>query len=450
MNSVIPRLLLALLLFMPVAVIIYMFSPSNRHDMGREPFQAEVDLRGALPVFPGAEGFGTDTPAGRGGRVIRVTTLDATGPGSLQEAIQMPGPRTIVFEVGGIIETHHLLVVTEPFVTIAGQTAPPPGITIAGAGIDVVTHDVLIQHLRLRVGDHPNGPDPDSRDGIGVHQGGQRVVIDRCSIAWAIDEGTSTWGRNLHDITFSNCIIAENLSRSLHSKVEHSKGLLIGDNTRRISVLNNLFAHNMRRNPLIKGNVSALVANNYIHNPGRDAIRWSDPERSGPSISTVLNNVMAPGPDSGRFVRMISRDMRLSRGTRIHEANNRVRLNGGYFLPTRGIFVSGLLVDVPMVTLAPLTLIPPEEVMERVLDTAGAWASARDEVDLRVVESVRNAAGAIIDSPSEVGGLPMVMPVRRELDIPANPNEDSNGNGYTNLEEWLHEFAAVAEGRGPR
>jgi len=448
MKSFLPRLVLGLLLLMPVVVVVFMLGPATRRDAGVEPFQAAVDLRNGLPVFPGAEGFGSDTPAGRGGQVIRVTTLDALGPGSLQEAIQTPGPRTIVFEVGGIIETRHLLVVTEPFVTIAGQTAPPPGITIAGAGIDIVTHDVLIQHLRLRVGDHPEGPDPDSRDGFGVHQGGARVVIDRCSIAWAIDEGTSTWGRQLHDITYSNCIIAENLSRSLHSKGEHSKGLLIGDNTRRIAVLNNLFAHNMRRNPLIKGNVSALVANNLIYNPGRDAIRWSDPERSGATLSSVWNNVLMPGPDSGRFLRMISRDLRLSRGTRIHQADNRVSIDGNYYEATRGVFISGLLLDVPTVTLQPLTLLPPEEVPEAVLATAGAWAANRDAVDERIIASVRNGTGAIIDSPTEVGGLPLVAPVTRPLQLPDNPQEDSNGNGYTNLEEWLHELAAQAEGRG--
>lgn len=432
---------------MPLIVVVYMLGPGTRRDLDQAPFEAKVDLGEALPVFPGAEGFGTGTPAGRGGAIIRVTTLDALGPGSLQEAIQTPGPRTIVFEVGGVIETHHLLVVTEPFVTIAGQTAPPPGITIAGAGIDIVTNDVLIQHLRLRVGDHPDGPDPDSRDGIAVHQGGQRVVIDRCSIAWAIDEGTSTWGRNLHDITFSNCIIAENLSRSLHSKGEHSKGLLIGDNTRRIAVLNNLFAHNMRRNPLIKGNCSALVVNNLIYNPGRDAIRWSDPERSGATISSVWGNVMMPGPDSGRFVRMISRDLRLSQGTRIHTEDNRVRIDGNYYDPTPGVFVGGLRLEQPMVTLEPLTRRPAEEVAEHVLAAAGAWASARDAIDERVVVSVREGLGAIIDTPEEVGGLPPIEPVHRPLDIPANPHEDSNGNGYTNLEEWLHGLAAIAEGR---
>ncbi|MCA9771203.1 MAG: hypothetical protein KC466_02265, partial [Myxococcales bacterium] len=91
---------------------------------------AARDLTASLPVFPGAEGYGTDTPAGRGGVVIRVTTLAAEGPGSLREAAATPGPRAIVFEVGGAIALTEDIVVSRPYVTIAGQTAPSPGVTL--------------------------------------------------------------------------------------------------------------------------------------------------------------------------------------------------------------------------------------------------------------------------------------------------------------------------------
>lgn len=443
------RVVLVLLLALPFVAAVLIFIGNAQRHADTKPFDAHRDLSSALPVFPGAEGFGTDTPAGRGGAILRVTTLAGEGPGSLRAAIETPGPRTIVFEVAGIIESPHLHVIAEPFVTIAGQTAPPPGITIAGTGIDIVAHDVLIQHLRLRVGDDPEGPHPDSRDGIGVHQGGRRVVIDHCSIAWAIDEGTSTWGTNLEDITFSNCIIAENLSRSLHSKGEHSKGLLIGDNTRRIAVLNNLFAHNMRRNPLVKGNVSLLVANNLIYNPGKDAIRWSDPERSGPSVSAVLNNLVIPGPDTSGWLAVFSRDFRLSRDTRIFARDNAIEMNEAPRAMGPGATLAGVLVDEPPVTLEPLTLIAIEELEEHILASAGAWSAARDAVDARIVASVRERAGGIIDSPDEVGGMPAVAPVFHELALPADPHGDANGNGYTNLEEWLHALAARAEGQIP-
>src|SRR5690606_6707929 len=120
------------------------------------------------PVLPGLTGFGITTPAGRGGEVLRVTNLNASGPGSLRAAIETPGPRVIVFEVSGTISLTKNLYVREPFVTIAGQTAPSPGITIRGAGLFVLTHDVLVQHLRIRPGDALDGPRMDNRDAVAI------------------------------------------------------------------------------------------------------------------------------------------------------------------------------------------------------------------------------------------------------------------------------------------
>src|SRR5687768_8585106 len=106
-----------------------------------DPDDAHRDLSEALPVFPGAEAFGTDTPAGRGGEIVLVQNLDADGPGSLQDALDREGPRTILFEVAGVVELVEPIRVDRPFVTIAGQTAPSPGITLSGAGLLVTTHD---------------------------------------------------------------------------------------------------------------------------------------------------------------------------------------------------------------------------------------------------------------------------------------------------------------------
>lgn len=100
---------------------------------------AHRDLRGALAVFPGAEGFGTDTAAGRGGRILVVDTLADSGPGSLRDALAAAGPRTVVFAVGGVIDTSRNFEIVEPFVTVAGQSAPSPGITVSGAGLSVRT-----------------------------------------------------------------------------------------------------------------------------------------------------------------------------------------------------------------------------------------------------------------------------------------------------------------------
>lgn len=429
-----------------------------------EPFDADRDLSGELPVFPGAEGFGTDTPAGRGGAVVIVTSLADSGPGTLREALEEgEGPRTVVFEVGGVIDLEREIAIRAPFVTVAGQTAPAPGITLIGAGIDVMTHDVLIQHIAARPGDREEGPKPENRDGISV-VGDRRgeievynVVIDHCSFSWAIDEVASTWYTNVHDITFSNCIIAEGLSESLHPENEHSKGLLIGDHSRRVAILGNLFAHNMRRSPLLKGDTSSIVAGNLIYNPGTAAIDFSDRERSGPARATIVANVLIRGADTSEWMSMISLATRVYDTMQIYYDANVELVGEGpteaqadaesiratdppssmpAFEPEARLLE--VTVNDPPVTLAPLTVPTPAEVYEAVLTNAGSTPWQRSSVDQRIVDSVRERTGTIIDSQSEVGGFPDDEQASHTLAIPEDPNSDDDEDGYTNLEEWIH------------
>lgn len=111
----------------------------------------------ALPAFPGAEGFGSDTIGGRGGQVIHVTTLldngDNNSPlsGSLREAVRTLGPRIVVFDVSGTIYLESQLVIAAPYITIAGQTSPG-GIATAGHPIAIWTNDVIMRHMRIRTG----------------------------------------------------------------------------------------------------------------------------------------------------------------------------------------------------------------------------------------------------------------------------------------------------------
>ena len=205
-------------------------------------------------VFPGARGFGVHTPAGRGGKVIRVTNLNSEGSGSFRAALEQEGARIVVFEVGGVINlAKNDLLVIEPFLTVAGQTAPSPGITLIRGGLGIESHDVLIQHLRVRPGDagepKKSGWEPDGITATGASA--YNIVIDHCSISWAVDENLSASGPRLeghaatsHNITFSHCIIAEGLNDSSHAKGPHSKGSLIHEHCTNIAVIGNLYAHN--------------------------------------------------------------------------------------------------------------------------------------------------------------------------------------------------------------
>src|SRR5215467_7073749 len=109
-----------------------------------------ADETPAIPAFPGAEGFGWHAVGGRGGTVYEVTNLDDSGPGSLRDAVNQPH-RTIVFRVSGTIDLQSQLVIREPFITIAGQTAPGDGICLRYYSFELQTHDCIVRYLRSRL-----------------------------------------------------------------------------------------------------------------------------------------------------------------------------------------------------------------------------------------------------------------------------------------------------------
>ncbi len=223
---------------------------------------------GELPAFPGAEGFGTRTPGGRGGKVYTVSNLNDSGPGSLREACEAEGPRIIVFAVDGYISLASDINVNHPYCTIAGQTAPGGGICLRAGGLNVLTHDVVIRHVRFRMGRLDGSPDSGFRDGFRMHGTPPRynVVLDHCSITWAMSRNIITWG-GAHDITVQWCIIAEPLyDPGPTDRGLVGMGFLIGDNSEGISVHHTLFAHNYQRNPRLKHGVRADLVNNVVYN----------------------------------------------------------------------------------------------------------------------------------------------------------------------------------------
>src|SRR5256885_10648549 len=138
----------------------------------------------AVPAFPGAEGFGANTPGGRGGKVMLVTNLNDSGPGSLRAACDAEGPRLIVFRVAGIIDLKREIKINNPYLTLAGQTAPGDGICLRNYELETRTHDVIIRYLRSR----PGIASGKEEDAIGVGSGSYNVILDHCSATWAVDE----------------------------------------------------------------------------------------------------------------------------------------------------------------------------------------------------------------------------------------------------------------------
>jgi hypothetical protein len=422
---------------------------------------------GPLLVRPGLVGFGTTTAAGRGGTLLRVTNLNDTGAGSLRAAVTATGTRTVVFETSGTIALASKLTVTQPGLTIAGQSAPSPGILIKNYGFSIQTHDVLVQHLRVRVGRAAVSGNIDAMEILAPN--GYNVVIDHCSLSWALDENGSTWFSGLdvgtHDITWWRCILSE----PLQSGGENGLGLLVGDHAERTLILGCLFAHNQERNPYMKGDTTAAVVNNLVYNwGGNQATYLANPDNYNGTqyyaacFLDVVGNVYKRGPSYGGS-RPIQMYASITTGTRAYVLDNRDSgVNAG--LPPADPWTlvlnqspdgAAIKATSPVSWPAGLVAVDSSTVQAAVLGNAGAWRHARDAVDIRIVNDVNAGTGTTTTSTSNPdqaggvgGGYPTIPVTTRTMEaagMPASPNADSNGNGYTNLEEWLETLALAAE-----
>ncbi len=211
--------------------------------------------------FPGAEGYGAAATGGRGGAVIKVTTLDATGPGSLQEALDAPGPRTIVFDVSGVIEADEI-VIPHGDVTIAGQTAPGAGITIDGrlvAEYEFGVDNIVIQHVRVRL-TNPSGPG-EQMDALQLSRCAT-VMLDHVSVSFGVDETVDLYEASNITVQWSTI---EQAATQGHPEGQHNYGLIQGPDGARGSYHHNLFAHNRNRNPALATGPSE-VRNNVVYN----------------------------------------------------------------------------------------------------------------------------------------------------------------------------------------
>jgi pectate lyase len=422
----------------------------------------------SLPAFPGAEGFGSTTPGGRGGRVLEVTTLANAGRGSFRACAEAEGPRICVFRTGGTIVVSRPIVIAHPDLTIAGQTAPGGGITIRSSPrygdptVKVVTHDVVIRGLRIRTG-ASMAPSPQRRS-LSLERGAHDIVVDHCSLSWATDE-IVTMIDGTHDVTVQWSIIAEGLSHSTHTKGEHSKAMLISGKrfhsprgTTRISVHHDLFAHNRDRNPRNSSFGLVDVVNNVVYDWGTKATQVDD--NSGRPTLNVVGNFYKSGPDKlPPFERYGVTANEASGGkVGVYVRGNLGPTRARAAEPERDIVAPvnrGSIVsrryDAPVVGTS-----TAGAAFKDVLAGAGVRVPTLDPVDRRIIADVKRRTGHIIDDPSQVGGWPALatgtppqdsdhdgMPDTWETAHGLDPTRpdgaaDRDDDGYTNLEEYLN------------
>lgn len=424
-----------------------------------------------LIAFTGAEGFGASARGGRGGRVIEVTNLNDNGPGSLREAIEAEGPRTVVFRVSGNIRLEKSLVVKNPFLTIAGQTAPGDGICLRDAGLVIAASEVIVRFLRIRPGDESGY----SGDSLSVSSG-ENIIIDHCSCTWAIDEtlSVSSGDEPLDKVTVQYCIISESLNDSHHAKGRHGYGSLIrGFNGSRFTFHHNLFSHHQGRSPrpgvydkwdVTKDPKGLLLEfrNNVIYDWAGSHAGYNADKVSVTRMDYVGNELIA-GKSSAPGSVAYSEGSPFNRS---YFADN--RMNGESFPDDPYVLVRFPKEYTPEIIRAyrqetsvtgcpDSETISPEDAYRRVLSEVGAFLPRRDEVDERLLRQVRERTGGLIDSQSEVGGWPDLksepapvdsdhdgMPDEWEIANDLDPNDPADGSAeheltyfQTNLEVYL-------------
>lgn len=420
-------------------------------------------------AFPGAEGFGAYSKGGRSGKVIYVTNLNDYGEGSLRWAVEQEGPRTVVFAVSGTIELKKRLDIENPYLTIAGQTAPGDGICLKGETVKILTHDIIIRYLRVRVGDAKFnvGGTNQGKDAIDISVG-EDIIVDHCSASWSLDEALSASTKNptLTRVTVQWCFITEGLNVD-----HHGYGSLIrGTGGAKYSYLHNLYAHNYGRNPR-PGNYNVNphdkdpqgllldFRNNVIYNWGGAHAGYNMDSVSVTRLNYV-GNYLIPGADSKlngiAYSTGSAFDCSFFEGNYYNEKRPDNQWSLVHF---RENWSEKNIQDFKQMNPFETGVVKTQNAktaFKQILKNGGANLPKRDAVDLRIVNNVKTRTGRIIKSQNDVGGWPELKSAPAPIDTDHDGMPDSwekankldpknaddrnkiGADGYTMLEKYLN------------
>ena len=425
-------------------------------------------------AFPGAEGYGRFARGGMGGKLLEVTNLNDAGPGSLRAAVEAEGPRMVIFRVGGTIQLQSKLVVHNPYITIAGQSAPGGGICVRGYTFGCFgAHDVIIRHVRIRVGDEAHL----TMDGTGFAST-DHSIMDHCSVSWSIDEGISSRGAS--NITVQRCLVAEALNIADHKKYQPGKGhsfaASISGNIG--SFHHNLLAHCAGRNWSLAGGLEKGgsfagrldIRNNVVYN-------WEHRTTDGGAKAVnFVGNFYIPGPAT-RVFHLIKPDAGTAQDPQQYYLFGNHMEGQDYDTDNWGsksalvapILIPQIRLDKPFCDSC-ITEHSAADTYDSVLLDVGANLPKLDSLDRRILEEVRHrrvstkgsksGIPGIIDSQIDSSGWPELelgvamadgdhdgVPDQWEQTHGNNPNDPNDAlfvdeGFYTKLEIYLNSISA--------
>jgi hypothetical protein len=364
-----------------------------------------------------SKGFATDIKGGIAGEVYKVTNLNSSGPGSLKDAVSK-GNRLVVFEVGGVIQGG-LRVGSNT--TVAGQTAPHPGISLIKGNLTASGSNIVVSHITTVLGTAVK------KNADAANIAGGNIVFDHITALWSKDEVLSMGG--VKNVTLYKCIIAEGLKEAGHGDGEHSKGSLINKNPRSLSLIGCLYAHNSLRGPRVdQGEI--FIANQVNYNW---ATGWDEPKPHwfnhvvhvyrGVKV-TFIGNVALQGPESIGEIYLNGHN---NSKNSAYMKDNIIKDREGKDLQ---IYNPKLItpLETPPLWCEGYEQIPAEESLYEVLRTVGSRPGNRDKHNARIVKTVADGTGKRIDSEEEVGGYPDYAETKRSLTVP---------NGAEARQAWL-------------
>lgn len=438
-------------------------------------------------AFPTAEGYGKYTKGGRSGVVYKVLNLHDSGEGSLRTAVEAKGARTVVFEISGTIELESPIKIKNPYITIAGQTAPGDGICLKNHPLSIDADHVIVRYLRIRLGDE-SGEDYDAVSSRYT----KHIILDHISASWSIDECVSIY--HCDSITVQWCLISESLYGSNHVKGHHGFGGIWGSNYG--TYHHNLLAHHSSRNPrMASGSGNTDYRNNVLYNWGYQSLYGGEKHQKGNdkfnfSNFNIVANYYKPGPATrpGEIMYRIANPSFRSEtdfgkwyiSDNVVVGNAKVTENNWNGGVQTDISFDKIRLNTPWISM-PIKQHTAEEAYKLILDQAGSILPKRDAVDERIVKEVQGGYATyegnsykrehkvadpsqicgIIDTQKDVGGWPNLKsaPAPKDTDDDGMPDNwedkqnldkkdpnDRNAiapDGYTMLEKYLNSLTLI-------
>lgn len=344
-------------------------------------------------------------------KILHVTTLEDSGKGSLRDAIKQCGPCIVIFDVSGDIQLVSDLVLDKKNITIAGETAPAPGITLRNGSVKIRGQSIVLSNLAVYPGSSPDPEIAGNRDGVSIYGSISKgievrdILLRNISIGWGVDENIGIQGL-AKNIVIERSLIFQGLRRGGHPKGVHSMNILMAENVGPVTILGSVLAASEQRSPRMTSGNTVIFINNVMVDTGYVASHLD--KSVAPTVRSTLidmiGNVYIPGPDTKCRKTFVTIDKKMP----LAEGIVKIFLKDNLALPYQDKeCLSEPVIDKSLVSVSKNNnidwdILPAEQVEGETLKYAGSWPSQRNNLDQYIVESIKNREIRIIGNESEM------------------------------------------------